>query len=207
MFLCPFFGKINGTHNLPKEGAFILAANHSSHFDWLYIILNLTRALKRHVHILATKKYYGNKIFRFFVEISQGIWVSDREGARSLFIAINLLKDGKIVVIFPEGTRSPDGKIRKGKNGIAAMALSAKVPIAPIGLIDTHKVLPRGGYFLRPARCRMNIGKPLTFESYYKDYNEALDQDDREKLLAIEEEVVRTIMKGIARLSNQEYPF
>ncbi len=207
MFLFPFFGKINGIQNLPREGAFILAANHSSHIDWFYILLNLTRVLNRHVHFLSTEKYYRNPPYRFLVELSQGIWVSAKEGARSLFSTLKCLKDGKIVVIFPEGTRSLDGKIRKGKTGPAALALAAKVPIIPIGLIDTYRVLPRGAFFLRPAKCKMKIGAPLYFEPYCKAHDEAIAQNDQTKILEIEEKFVRIIMKEIAKLSGQEYPY
>jgi len=203
----PFVKKIMGFQNLPGSGPFIIASNHSSHFDWIVLLIYLTRYLKRHVHFFSTIKYASNPLFKYLVKTSQGIWMDPKEPARSLYVGLQFLKHGKIVVVFPEGTRSPDGKIRKGKTGVAALALLAKVPVVPVGLINTHKVLPRGAAFFRLARCEANIGKPLTFDNYYKDYEEAVDQNDLDRVLEIEETVVRIIMREIAKLSNQEYPF
>ncbi len=203
----PFIKKIRGIKNLPGERGFIVAANHSSHIDWLLLNVNLTGVIKKHLHIFATKKYYDNPFFRFLVELSQSIWVDMKERARTLFVALEYLKKGESLLIFPEGTRSPDGKIRKGQTGIAALALTAKVPIVPVGLVNTHKILPRGAFFPRFTRCEINIGEPLKFDSYCEVYDEAIDQNDQTKILEIEEEVVRIIMKEIAKLSGQEYPY
>ena len=205
--LLPFIKKIRGIQNLPGEGAFIIAANHSSHIDWLLLLCNLTGVLNRHFHFLATIKYRSNPLFKFLVELTRSVWVDLKEQARSLLITLKYLRDGEIMVIFPEGTRSPDGKIRKGKAGVAALALQAKTPVVPVGLVNTHKILPRGAFFPRFIRCKINIGEPLKFDSYYEDYDEAIAQNDQTKILEIEEKIVRIIMKEIAKLSGQKYPY
>lgn len=203
----PFIKKIGGIKNLFREGPYIIAANHASHIDWLFVFNRFTAIIKRHIHFFATTKYYSNPLFRTYVNWSQGIWTDPKIQARSLLTALQYLKHGEILGIFPEGTRSPDGKIKKGKSGIADLALLAKVPVVPVGLIGTHNVLPKGAAFPRFARCEANIGGPLEFKEYYKDYDEAVDSKDSDRIKKIEEEVIRKIMREIARLSNQEYPF
>ena len=203
----PYVKKISGTENLIREGPFIIAANHASHIDWLFIFNCFTAIMKRHAHCFATIKYYDNPFFRLYVDLSQCILMDPKAGLRSLLTALEYLKHGEVVEIFPEGTRSPDGKIRKGKTGTAALALTAKVPVVPVGLIDTHKVLPKGAAFPRFARCEAHIGKAMEFKEYYKEYDEAISQNQAEMVLEIEEKVIRIIMQEIARLSNQEYPY
>ena len=203
----PFIKKIRGIKNLPEKGAFIAAANHSSLIDGPLLVAHLTRITKRHIHFLAKAAYYHIPPFRFLLETGKSIRLDPKEEGKSLFIALKYLQNGEIVSIFPEGTRSSNGKIKKGEPGVAALALTAKVSVIPIGLINTNKILPPGKFFPRLARCEVNIGKPLNFDTYYKDYDEALNQNDTSKILEIEEKVTRTIMKEIAQLAGQEYLF
>lgn len=203
----PFIRKIRGFDNLPKDGPFIVAANHSSLLDPIILAIYLTWPLKRYVHFLSNYIVYDHPIAGFIVRIAKGIKVEQKAEAKSLFIALKDLQKGEIIGIFPEGTRSPDGKIQKGKNGAALLALKAKVPVVPVGLIDTDKVLPRNTNIPRFAKCEINIGSPLTFEQFYKDYDIAVDIGDQKKLLDIEGKVVRIVMQEIAKLSGQKYPF
>jgi 1-acyl-sn-glycerol-3-phosphate acyltransferase len=211
-FLClfiffPFLRKIRGLENLPKDKAFIVASNHTAIFEGLLLTVYLTRPIGKHLHFISKAKYYSNPLFRFLMETAQNIKLEESVKARSLFAAIEYLKHREIIGIFPEATRSPDGKIRKGQSGVAALALTAKVPVVPVGLINTYKILPRGRLFPQFARCEMNIGKPLEFEEYCKEHDEAVDRNDQNTIRDVEEKVVRIIMREIARLSNQEYPF
>ena len=105
------------------------------------------------------------------------------------------MKKGELAGIFPEGTRSPDGKIQKAKSGIANLAIAAKVPVLPIGIIGSHKILPKGNFFPRLKRCTINIGKPLVFKQYY---NKKINK----RML---DNVTRSIMKEIAKLAGQKY--
>lgn len=203
----PFVKKIVGFQNLPKSGPFIIAPNHTSHFDWIVLLIYLTRYLKRHVHFFSTIKYAGNPLFKYLVDTSQGIWMDPKEPVRSFYVGMEYLKHGEIVVIFPEGTRSPDGRIQQGKTGTAALALTTKVPVVPVGLLGTDKVLPKGAALPRLARCQANIGKSMRFDAFYQEYDGAIDQNDQDRIREIEEKVIRMIMKEIARLSGQEYPF
>ena len=111
--------------------------------------------------------------------------------------ALGYLKKDGILAIFPEGTRSFDGKLQKTKTGIAKLATTAKVPIIPIGIIGSHKILPKGKSFPIFVRCRVNIGKPIYLKEYYKN-------NSNKKIL---KKVTRIIMKEIAKLIGQKYNY
>ena len=207
IILFPLVRKIRGKENLPKDKAFIVASNHASIIDGLLLNTYLTRPLKRYIHFLTTIRHYDNPLNRFLMGTAKSIKIRAREVGKASSLALEYLKRGEILGVFPEGTRSPDGKIRKGMNGVATLALSARVPVVPVGLINTHKILPKGKFFLRYARCEINIGKALEFDQYYKDYDEAVKQNQRLKIVEIEQKVVRLIMQEIASLSNQKYPY
>lgn len=204
----PFIKKVGGEQNLKREGPFIIAANHASHIDWLFFLGRFTFITNRYVHFFATSEHYRNPFFRYLVQLAQGIWVEKGVAeARSLLIALKYLKKGRILGIFPEGRRSRDGKILQGMRGVAYLVLLAKVPVIPVGLVNTHKVLPFGAAFIRPARCAANIGEALMFDGFYDDFDEAMNKNDRERIKDIEEQIVEIIMKNIARLSGQVYPY
>lgn len=203
----PFIRKIRGLENLPKDKGFVVASNHSAIFDGLLLTVYLSRPVNRNIHYISKAKYYANPLFRFLMGTAENIKLEEREKAKALLAAIQYLKEGEIAAIFPEGTRSYDGKIKKAETGVAHLALAAKAPVVPVGTINTHKVLPRGKFFPRFVKCEINIGKSMEFEEYYKAYDEAIQQKDQAKIKEIEETVLRRIMKEIAKLSNQEYPF
>ena len=100
-------------------------------------------------------------------------------------------------MIFPEGTRSHDGKLKKAYTGIAKLTLSAKVSVLPVGIIDANKVLPKGKIFLRLKRCEVKIGKLMYFDKYY-------NKKPNKKII---EETTRSIMKEIAELIGQKYNY
>ena len=111
--------------------------------------------------------------------------------------AINALKQGKIIAIHPEGTRTLTGKLQKGKTGVARLALAAKVPVVPVGLVGTFEILPKGKYIPKLKRAIMDIGRPLYFDEY-------CNKKITKRLLR---EITNKIMKEIAKLCKQEYNF
>ena len=111
--------------------------------------------------------------------------------------AIKALKDGKVIGIYPEGTRSLTGKLQKAKTGVARLALAAKVPVVPVGLIGMFEILPKGCYIPKFKRATINIGNPIYFKKYY---NKKINN----KIL---NEITTKIMNEIAKLSNQKYNF
>ena len=189
--------KVNGIENLPK-GAFIAAANHASYMDHLMIAGYIISHLNRKVHFLAKKEHFDN-IFKKAWHTYAGAIPLDRQsgGEETLKWAVKALKEGKIIAIHPEGTRSLTGKLQKAKTGVARLALLSKAPVVPIGLIGTFEILPKGKYIPRFKRAVMNIGKPKRFTEYYnKKINKRILRD-----------VTNKIMKEIAKLSKQKYNF
>lgn len=189
--------EVNGLENFPK-GAFIASANHISYMDHMIIGAYIISKLNRKVHFLAKKEHFSN-FFKAAWHDYMGVVPIDRQkgGKKALRWAIKALKEGKIIAIHPEGTRSLNGRLQKAKTGVARLALSAKVPVVPIGLIGTFEMLPKGKYFPRFKRAIVNIGRPMYFPEYY---NKKINK----RILRY---VTTRIMKEIAKLCNQKYNY
>jgi 1-acyl-sn-glycerol-3-phosphate acyltransferase len=188
--------KVNGLENIPKKGAFILAANHASYMDHLILMSTLLPYLNRKIHHLAKKEHFDNIIKKTWHKYGGAIPIDrDSGGKEALRWAVKVLKEGRIIAIHPEGTRSLNGKLQKGRTGIARLILLSKVPVIPIGLIGTFEILPKGKYIPKMKRAVMNIGKPMKFEKY-------LGKKISKRLLRI---ITDDIMKEIGKLSNQKY--
>lgn len=190
---------VKGMENVPPAGAAILASNHLSFVDSIFLPL----VLKRPVTFLAKAEYFTGKgikgwlVRQFF--IATGQIPIDRSGGKasedSLNTGLRVLSEGKLLGIYPEGTRSPDAKLYRGRTGIARMVLEAKVPIIPVAMIDTDKVMPIGSTMPSVKRVGVLFGQPLDF-SRFDGY-----ENDRFVLRAITDE----IMVEIHHLSGQEY--
>ena len=194
--------KVEGLENVPKDKPFIIAANHSSYYETILLHTILIPYLNKKIHAVGNSYYWKNFITRIFIEWGGGIPVfvgkekdSKKRNKQAFQKAIKYLQNGELVEVFPEGTRSVDGKLRKAYTGVAKLALKSRVPVLPIGVIGTHKVLPKGKFFPRFARCDVKIGNPISFEKYYD--RKLSDKDF--------EEVTRIIMKRIAILIGQSY--
>ncbi len=190
---------VKGLDNVPATGSAILASNHLSFIDSVFLPL----VLKRPVTFLAKSEYFtGRGIKGRFVRwffTSSGQLPIDRSGGKASEDALNtgiaVLSSGKLLGIYPEGTRSPDGKMYRGRTGIARMALEARVPVIPVAMIDTEKVMPIGARMPKVQRIGVVFGQPLEF-SRFEGY-----ENDRFVLRAITDE----IMHELLGLSGQEY--
>jgi 1-acyl-sn-glycerol-3-phosphate acyltransferase len=194
-----FRPQVSGAENVPDDGPAILASNHLSYADWLFMPLTLTRR----VTFVAKAEYFttpGVKGWfqkQFFsgagqVPIDRG-GASAAEGA--LTAAKRILGEGHLFGIYPEGTRSHDGKLYRGKTGVARLALETGVPVVPVAVVGTDVVAPPGkkfGTFTRPV---VRFGRPLDFSRYEGMSN------DRYILRSVTDEIMYEIM----RLSGQEY--
>lgn len=190
---------VKGIENVPTDGAAILASNHLSFVDSVFLPLVLNRS----VSFLAKAEYFRGRGFKgwlvkqFFNATGQ--LPIDRSGGKasedSLNTGLEVLAQGKLLGIYPEGTRSPDGRLYRGRTGIARMVLEAKVPIIPVAMIDTEKVMPIGQKIPTVQRVGIVFGKPLDF-SRFDGY-----EGDRFVLRAITDE----IMHELLGLSGQEY--
>ncbi|HLC60967.1 MAG TPA: lysophospholipid acyltransferase family protein [Candidatus Nanoarchaeia archaeon] len=197
--LCKLWvSKIQGIENIPKNMPFIIAANHSSYYDDVLTYAIIVPQTNKQIHALVNSTYWKKFPAKQIIEHGKCIPVyvgknydADRN-KKSLQLAVEYLKKGDLIMIFPEGTRSIDGKIKKGHSGVAKIALKSKTLVLPIGIKDSNKVLPKGAGFMKFARCSVIIGKPLSFENYNKNsYGK----------------VTRIIMQKIAKLTGQEYNY
>ena len=190
---------VEGAEHLPAEGAVILASNHLSFSDSIFLPLVVTRR----VTFLAKADYFTGKGLKgkitkgFFHGVGQ-VPVDRSGGAASdaaLGTGVRILRAGKVLGLYPEGTRSPDGRLYRGKTGVARMALEAGVPVIPVAMINTDVVQPTGKKIPHIGRVGVRIGKPLDFSRY------AGMEDDRFVLRSITDEIMYELML----LSGQEY--
>ncbi|MFE9356740.1 lysophospholipid acyltransferase family protein [Streptomyces olivaceoviridis] len=192
---------VEGLENVPATGPAILASNHLSFSDSFFLPVMLDRK----VTFIAKAEYFttpgvkGRLTAAFFKGVGQ--LPVDRSGARgageaAIKSGIEVLERGELFGIYPEGTRSPDGRLYRGKpGGLARVALATGAPVIPVAMIDTEKIQPPGQVVPKLMRPGIRIGKPLDFSRY-----QGMEQD-RFVLRALTDEVMYEIMK----LSGQEY--
>lgn len=191
--------KVIGADYVPDSGGAILVGNHVSVADSFFTPLYI----KRRVYYLAKREYFTEKGIKgrlkrwFFTGVGQV--PIDRSGASAARDALDtgnrLLQRGELLGIYPEGTRSPDGRLYKGKTGVARMVLETGVPVVPVAMIGTDKVNPIGSKVWRPRRIKMVIGRPLDFSRY-----EGMAGDR-----FVERSMTDEIMYRLMELSGQEY--
>ncbi|MFD2418837.1 lysophospholipid acyltransferase family protein [Amycolatopsis pigmentata] len=191
--------RVTGADNIPEHGGAILASNHLAVADSFFMPVRV----KRRVTFPAKREYFTGRGFKgllkkwFFTGVGQ--IPIDRSGGSAaqaaLDTAIRLLREGHLLGIYPEGTRSPDGRLYKGKTGVARIALEAGVPVIPVAMIGTDKVNPIGSKMWRPRRLEIRFGEPLDFSRY-----EGLSGDR-----FVERSITDEIMYALMELSGQEY--
>lgn len=194
-----FRPRVYGAENVPPEGPAILASNHLSYADWLFMPLTLPRR----VTFVAKAEYFTGKGLKGWLQktffAGSGQVPIDRSGGGAaegaIISAKRVLAEGELFGIYPEGTRSHDGKLYRGKVGVARLALESKVPVIPVAVLGTDVVAPPGKKFGRFTRPVVRFGAPLDFSRY--DGMES----DRYILRSITDEIMYEIM----RLSGQEY--
>ena len=190
---------VRGTEHLPKHGGAILASNHLSFVDSIFLPLKV----RRPVTFLAKSDYFNGKglkgaLIKWFF-ISTGQIPIDRSGGKasedSLNTGLGVLERGLLLGIYPEGTRSPNSDIHRGRTGIARMAIESGVPVIPVAMIDTDKVQPLGAKYPKIHRVGVVIGEPLDFSRF------AGMEGERAVLRSVTDQIVYSIH----RLSNQKY--
>ncbi|RBQ11207.1 1-acyl-sn-glycerol-3-phosphate acyltransferase [Micromonospora sp. LHW51205] len=189
---------VEGLEHIPATGGAIFASNHLSVADELL----LGTVVPRHLAFWAKSEYFkGTGLkggFSKFLLTGLGAIPVERAGGRAALTAfdaaIPVLKAGDLVAVYPEGTRSPDGRLYRGRTGTVRLAIAAGVPIIPVGVTGTDKAQPIGTRIPRPGRAKITIkfGKPLDFTGR---------PDDRTSLRAMTDEMMAEIQK----LSGQEY--
>lgn len=191
-----FRPKVKGLRNVPGTGPVIIASNHLSFSDSIFMPL----VVPRKVTFLAKSEYFtspGPKgLLKKLTFIALGQVPVDRSGGRrseaALITGLKVLAEGKCLGIYPEGTRSPDGRLYKGRTGIARLAIESGAPIIPVAMFNTEKIQPTGTVVPKVMRVEMIFGEPMYFEGDSTDLLYLRDVTDK-------------IMATIQSLSGQEY--
>lgn len=190
---------VEGLEHVPEQGPAILAINHLSYSDWLFLPL----VLDRRVTFVAKSEYFTTpglkgRLQKGFFSGTGQVPIDRSNGsaaAGALATGLRILNQGELFGIFPEGTRSPDGRLYKGKTGVARLALESGAPVIPVALMDTDTVAPPGQKFGRYAQPHVRFGKPLDFSRF-----EGMSAD-RFVLRSITDEIIYELML----LTGQEY--
>lgn len=183
-----------GLENVPTSGPVILAANHNSFLDSIFMPL----VVPRQVVFLGKSDYFDKWYMRWFFK-GAGVIPVRREGGEageaSLKAGVKALADGYAVGIYPEGTRSPDGRLYRGKTGVARMAIRGGCPIVPVAIIGSREAQPPDRKMPKIVRVGVRFGRPIDTSRY------AGKEDDRFVLRSVTDELMYEIMM----LSGQEY--
>ncbi|WP_394621812.1 lysophospholipid acyltransferase family protein [Lentzea sp. JNUCC 0626] len=190
---------VDGLENIPTDGPVILAANHLSFIDSVVIPM----VVPRRVSFLAKAEYFTGtgvkgSLSRWFfsslghVPVHRG---KGRDARAALDTAAEILGRGDAFAIYPEGTRSLDGMLHRGRTGVARMALESGAPVIPVGIIGTDKVQPVGSRFPKIVPVTIRFGEPLDFSRY----------EGMEESLPVLRSVTDEIIYRILDLSGQEY--
>ena len=191
-----FRPKVTGLRHVPNIGPVIIASNHLSFSDSVFMPL----VVPRKVTFMAKSEYFTSPGIKGLIKKltfnALGQVPVDRSGGRrseaALKTGLRLLKDGQCLGIYPEGTRSPDGKLYRGRTGIARMAIESGAPVVPVAMFNTAEIQPTGQIVPKVRRVEMIFGEPMYFSG---------DSSD----LAYIRQVTDQIMIAIKNISGQEY--
>lgn len=191
--------KVEGLEHVPASGPAILASNHLAVADSFYLPL----VVRRRITFLAKSEYFTGtgikgRLIRWFYTVAGQVPIdrTDADAAQgALDTARRLLDESKLLGMYPEGTRSPDGRLYKGKTGLARLALQSGVPVIPVAMIGTDTVNPPGSRMWRFGRVTVRFGQPMDFSRF-----EGMSGNR-----FIERAVIDEVMYELMTLSGQEY--
>ena len=187
--------KAEGLEHFPKDGPVIVVANHVSFLDSFWIPLSVPR---RMVYLAKAEYFESWKTAWFFRALGMIPVKRDikEKTEAALQAGIEVLAEGGVLGLYPEGTRSPDGRLYKGRTGVARLALRSQAFVVPVGLVGSREVMPKQAKLPKPwGRVKVKFGKPLSFERYMAA------NEDRFVLRAMTDEIMYEIML----LSDQQY--
>lgn len=194
-----FRPQVSGAHHVPVSGPLIFAANHESFADEFFVPV----ACRRQVFYFAKTEYFtapglrGKAMAAFFHGMGQVpvARADTRSAAAVIDIGVEVLGEGRALGIFPEGTRSPDGRLYKFRTGVARLALRSGAPVVPVGLVGTRDVQPPNSRRWHRAPLAVRFGEPLRFGHLA----------DQERSARVLREVTETVRTAVQELSGQEY--
>ncbi|MEY3094072.1 MAG: hypothetical protein RLZZ317_575 [Actinomycetota bacterium] len=193
-----FRPKVQGLRHVPATGPVIIASNHLSFSDSIFMPL----VVPRKVTFLAKSEYFTSPGLKGLVKkltfIALGQVPVDRAGGSrseaALLTGLSVLANGECLGIYPEGTRSPDGRLYRGRTGVARLAMESGAPVIPVAMFNTAEIQPTGKVIPKIMRVKMTFGEPMYFENGGKS-------TDPESLRKATDQ----IMKKLQELSGQEY--
>ncbi|GAA4924913.1 1-acyl-sn-glycerol-3-phosphate acyltransferase [Stackebrandtia albiflava] len=191
--------KVEGLSHIPRRGAAIVASNHVSFSDSIFLPL----VVRRKIVFIAKSEYFTGKglkgLFSRLFFSGVGAIPVDRTGGRAAQAALDtgmrVLNEGELFGIYPEGTRSPDGRLYRGKTGVARLALQSQAPVIPVAMLNTGELQPIGKRLPSIGRVRIRIGEPIDFTRY----------DGMAGDRIVERAVTDQIMYALMELSGQDY--
>jgi 1-acyl-sn-glycerol-3-phosphate acyltransferase len=184
-----------GQENIPGDGPVIVVSNHLSFMDSLFIPLRVPR---RMVYLAKSDYFESRKTAWFFTALGMIPVKRDvkEKTEAALQAGIDVLDQGGVLGLYPEGTRSHDGRLYRGRTGVARLALRSRAPVLPVGLLGSREVMPKEARLPKPwGKVTVRFGEPLGFERHYGS------EDDRFVLRAVTDEIMYEIMQ----LSEQTY--
>ena len=179
---------ITGRENIPKEGGVIIASNHLSYLD----IPLLGYSIGRRADYMGKRELFNIPIISSLFRTLGGFPIDrDKLDRTALKDAVKRLKSGRVIVVYPEGTRSQDGRLQPGKPGVGIIVRMSGAKVVPAAIQGTDRAMPIGAWFIRPAKVTVKFGKPLDFNNLAKSGNE------KEGV----EMITKTIMESISTLN------
>ena len=190
VFLRTFFRlRVHDLSNMPRRGPVIVASNHVSRFDPPAIGVSIAR--KNDIYFIARASLYDNKILGWILKNLHTIPVKkDAQDFESIRVSLKILKDGKALIIFPEGTRSKDGSLKDPELGIGFVACRSKAPIVPVYVKGSEQALPKGSRIPKLARIDVFVGQNISYH-----IPEANDAKAKDQYRAIAKKVMEEIAK------------
>lgn len=186
-------GKVEGLENIPKEGACLVASNHESFLDFFCF----TAVCDRKIHYLAAEKFFAHPIWKWVMRFMGCVRVDrySNVNVKTYKEFSRLVRQQRLIGIFPEGTRSPDGQLLKARTGVAHLALKANLPVIPVGIRGTYEIMSVHDRYPSLEKATIHIGEPLRFSHLRAE-------PANESLLS---GITDTIMLRIAELTGEEY--
>lgn len=181
--------KVKGKENLLKDRPQVVFSNHTSYFDVFCLLAHLPIQFRW----LAKAELFKIPVFGKVMEYGGYLPVdrsNPRRAHRTMMEAAERIRKGASIVIFPEGTRSPDGKLQEFKTGGASLALMAQVPVVPVAILGTHEIMPKGSLRVRPRAVEIRIGDPIPIPP------EGMTRRERERLVVEARRRILSLLEG-----------
>jgi 1-acyl-sn-glycerol-3-phosphate acyltransferase len=196
VFATYFRWRVIGSERVPLTGGVILASNHASFIDPPLVGCGVNR----HINFLARESLFRFPVMGAVLRSWHVVPVDrDGGGAKGLKIILDRLLDGNGIVLFPEGTRSPDGRLQPARSGIGLTVIKSKAPVVPVRVFGAYEAFGRHHKVPRPCRVTVKYGPPLTFEALRAEAKTC----DKPRLKEIYQQVADEIMAAIAQLEPQ----